>query len=257
MEGRTSSSKYKREESENRCTERKREAGGNTAGLPRVFPGRQPRFLSAHHRQAAPSRQLAAGDGSHCQQAWMGKECIGKVPAARSGLQLPGRAFSSMHALSHIQLELLPSREESVLLSGGRGSAGTAVQGPGFAAGQRAAARRKVEEVLGGRPGNCNSLWTGWPGRGGERSQPSTFINLPSGPTGWSRGCSLSPRVRRDPAQLRRGSAAWPAQLWSVQNIAAQAAQAPGHLPALTLLNSLCDPEPNPISNLQLCSRLI
>lgn len=116
MEGRTSSLKYKREESENRCTERKREAGGNTAGLPCVFPGRRPRFLTAHRRQAAPSRQLAAGDGSPCQQAQMGKEHIGKVPAACSGLQLRARS-------AHLQLELLSSREESVLLSRGRGSA--------------------------------------------------------------------------------------------------------------------------------------
>lgn len=37
------------------------------------------------------------------------------------------------------------------------------------------------EEVPGGGPGNCNSLWMGWTGRGGERSQASTSINLPSG----------------------------------------------------------------------------
>lgn len=30
-------------------------------------------------------------------------------------------------------------------------------------------------------PGNCNSLWMGCTGRGGERSQASTSINLPSG----------------------------------------------------------------------------
>lgn len=78
------------------------------------------------------------------------------------------------------------------------------------------------EEVAGGRPGNCNSLWMGWTGRGGDRSQPSTSINLPSGPTGWSRGCSLSAGVRRDPVQLRRGSTARPAQLRSAQAVAAR-----------------------------------
>lgn len=64
------------------------------------------------------------------------------------------------------------------------------------------------EEVAGGRPGNCNSLWMGWTGPGGDRSQPSTSINLPSSPTGWSRGCSLSAGVRRDPVQLRPASPA-------------------------------------------------
>lgn len=54
MEGRTSSLKYKREENENRCVERKREAGGNTAGLARIFPGRWPRFLGLPRGRMAP-----------------------------------------------------------------------------------------------------------------------------------------------------------------------------------------------------------
>lgn len=103
--------------------------------------------------------------------------------------------------------------------------AGTATRGQGFAG--RAAGssgEEEGEEVPGGRPGNCNSLWMGWTGWGGERSQASPSINLPSGPTGWSRGCSLSPRVRRDPAQLCRGGAAWPGELRSLQAIAARPA---------------------------------
>lgn len=123
-------------------------------------------------------------------------------------------------------------------------------------AGRRAAAGRKGEEVLGGGPGNCNSLWMGWTGRGGERLQPSTFINLPSSPTGWSRGCSLSPHVRRDPAQLRRGGAAQPCQLRSAQTIAAWAAQVPQLLPMRTLLRGLSDPEPNPFSLMAVAAKI-
>lgn len=87
VEGRTSSFKYKREENENRCVERKREAGGNTAGLEHIFPGRGPcRALprDAPRADGSPADSLPGG-GERPPRAGGARGGLGTGPAPQPG----------------------------------------------------------------------------------------------------------------------------------------------------------------------------
>lgn len=195
VEGRTSSLKYKCEENENRCVERKREAGGNTAGLEHIFPGRRALPRDAPRAEGSPAASFPGGAGSR-----RGEGRDGNRPAPRPA---PGRRKCTIRP--RVKPPSLPGREENASLHPGKAEARPAAlrprrwarPGSGQRTGQagssghcraRTALRRR--RPRGGRgggrcreggPGNCNSLWMGWTGRGGERSQASTSINLPSG----------------------------------------------------------------------------
>lgn len=106
VEGRTSSLKYKCEENENRCVERKREAGGNTAGLEHIFPGRRlcralPR--DAPRAEGSPADTFPGGAGSR-----RGEGRHGNGPAPRPG---PGRRKCTIRP--PVKPPSLPAREEN------------------------------------------------------------------------------------------------------------------------------------------------
>lgn len=195
VEGRTSSLKYKCEENENRCVERKREAGGNTAGLEHIFPGRRALPRDAPRAEGSPAASFPGGAGSR-----RGEGRDGNRPAPRPA---PGRCKCTIRP--RVKPPSLPGREENASLHPGKAEARPAALRPAAlgTAGQRAAdragrlqralpcedspsqaaapRRKRGRRCREGGPGNCNSLWMGWTGRGGERSQASTSINLPSG----------------------------------------------------------------------------
>lgn len=120
VEGRTSSLKYKCEENENRCVERKREAGGNTAGLEHIFPGRRALPRDAPRAEGSPAASFPGGAGSR-----RGEGRDGNRPAPRPA---PGRRKCTIRP--RVKPPSLPGREENASLHPGKAEARPAALRP-------------------------------------------------------------------------------------------------------------------------------
>lgn len=132
------------------------------------------------------------------------------------------------------------------------------------------------DRAAGGQQGGRGRRWCregdretvthcGWAGlaRVASARSPSSSINLPSGPTGWSRGCSLSLPVS-GVIQPNCAEAAGPGQASSARHKPSQPGRLPDKLshdrhapwavcgaqppPAPRLLHGQSDLEPNPLS---------